>query len=104
MWSVCKKEIGQFFSSLGGYITIVLFLLVNGLFLFLLPDGNVFESGFASLDRFFDLARRGVSVIRDSRSTAQVKELSYPNDRFVLPIPLRELQTNENMIPNPGFN
>lgn len=56
MWSVCKKEIGQFFSSLGGYITIVLFLLVNGLFLFLLPDGNVFESGFASLDRFFDLA------------------------------------------------
>ncbi len=54
--------------------------------------------------RFFDLARRGVSVVRDSRSTAQMKELSYPNDRFVLPIPLRELQTNKNMVPNPGYN
>ena len=30
MWSVCKKELRQFFSSLTGYIAIIVFLLVNG--------------------------------------------------------------------------
>lgn len=54
--------------------------------------------------RFFDVARRGESLVRDDRSSAQVKELSYPDYRFVLPIPLRELQANEHMLPNPGFN
>lgn len=56
MWSICKKELGQFFSSLTGYIAIVLFLLINGLFLFLLSDSSIFEFGYASLDKFFELA------------------------------------------------
>jgi len=56
MWSICKKELQQFFSNLTGYITIVLFLLVNGLFLFVLPDSNIFDFGYASLDKFFELA------------------------------------------------
>lgn len=56
MWSICKKELGQFFSSLTGYIAIVLFLLINGLFLFLLNDSSIFEFGYASLDKFFELA------------------------------------------------
>ena len=55
MWSICKKELQQFFSNLTGYIAIVLFLLVNGLFLFFLND-NIFDFGYASLDKFFDLA------------------------------------------------
>ncbi len=55
MWSICKKELQQFFSNLTGYIAIVLFLLVNGLFLFFLTD-NIFDFGYASLDKFFDLA------------------------------------------------
>ena len=56
MWSICKKEFSQFFSSLTGYITIILFLLVNGLFLFVLKDSNIFDFGYATLDRFFDLS------------------------------------------------
>ena len=56
MWSICKKELKQFFSSLTGYIAIILFLLVNGLFLFVLNDSNLFDFGYASLDKFFDLA------------------------------------------------
>ncbi len=56
MWSVCKKEINQFFSSLTGYIAILLFLLVNGVFLFLLKGSSIFDSGYASLDKFFELA------------------------------------------------
>lgn len=56
MWSVCKKEFRQFFSSLTGYIAIVVFLLLNGLFLFVFPDTNLLDFGYASLDKFFELA------------------------------------------------
>jgi gliding motility-associated transport system permease protein len=56
MWSVCKKEFRQFFSSLTGYIAIVVFLLLNGLFLFVFPDSNILDFGYATLDKFFELA------------------------------------------------
>lgn len=56
MWSICKKELRQFFSSLTGYIAVVMFLLINGLFLFILKDSNIFDYGYASLDKFFELA------------------------------------------------
>jgi ABC-2 type transport system permease protein len=55
MWSICKKELHQFFSSLTGYIAIALFLLVSSIMLFLLGN-NLFEGGYASLDQFFELA------------------------------------------------
>lgn len=56
MWSICKKELNQFFSNLTGYIAIILFLLINGIFLFMLRDSSIFEFGYASLDKFFELA------------------------------------------------
>jgi ABC-2 type transport system permease protein len=56
MWSICKKELNQFFSNLTGYITIIVFLLINGVFLFILNDSSIFEFGYASLDKFFELA------------------------------------------------
>ncbi|MFT3679956.1 MAG: gliding motility-associated ABC transporter permease subunit GldF [Ferruginibacter sp.] len=56
MLTICKKELRQFFSNLTGYIAIILFLLVNGLFLFVLKDSNIFDFGYASLDKFFELA------------------------------------------------
>ena len=55
MWSICKKELRQFFSSLTGYIAIIVFLLVNGLMLFVFED-NIFDFGYTTLDRFFQLA------------------------------------------------
>jgi ABC-2 type transport system permease protein len=55
MWSVCKKELRQFFSSLTGYIAIIVFLLVNGLMLFVF-ENNILDFGYATLDRFFQLA------------------------------------------------
>ncbi len=55
MWSICKKECRQFFSSLTGYIAILVFLLVNGLMLFVFED-NILDFGYATLDRFFQLA------------------------------------------------
>lgn len=56
MWSICKKELNQFFSNLTGYIAMILFLLINGVFLFILNDSSIFEFGYASLDKFFELA------------------------------------------------
>jgi ABC-2 type transport system permease protein len=56
MWSICKKELQQFFSSLTGYVTIIVFLLLNGLFLFVFPDTNLFDYGYASLETFFQTA------------------------------------------------
>lgn len=56
MWSICKKELRQFFSSLTGYIAIVVFLLLNGLFLFVFPSSSVFDYGYATLDKFFEMS------------------------------------------------
>jgi len=55
MWSVCKKELRQFFSSLTGYIAIIVFLLVNGLVLFVFRN-NILDYGYASLDDYFSFA------------------------------------------------
>jgi ABC-2 type transport system permease protein len=56
MWAVCKKELRQFFSSLTGYIAILVFLLLNGLLLFVFPDTDILAYGYATLDKFFELA------------------------------------------------
>jgi ABC-2 type transport system permease protein len=55
MWMICKKEWQQFFSSLTGYIAIIVFLLANGLVLFVFQD-NIFDFGYATLNSFFQLA------------------------------------------------
>jgi ABC-2 type transport system permease protein len=55
MWSICKKELRQFFSSLTGYIAIIVFLLVNGLALFVFRN-NILEAGYATLENFFSFA------------------------------------------------
>ena len=56
MWSVCKKDLRQFFSGLTGYVAIIVFLLLNGLLLFIFGDYNILNYGYASLENFFTLA------------------------------------------------
>lgn len=56
MWSLCKKEFRQFFSSLTGYVALSAYLLLTGLLLFVFPDTNLLEEGYASLERFFELS------------------------------------------------
>ncbi|MBN2486313.1 MAG: gliding motility-associated ABC transporter permease subunit GldF [Bacteroidales bacterium] len=51
------KEITGFFSSLTGYIVIVVFIVVNGLFLWVFPGNlNIPDSGIASLSPLFETA------------------------------------------------
>ncbi len=57
MWSLLLKEISEFFSTVTGYVVVVVFLLANSLFLWIFPgDTNVLDSGYASLDTFFMMA------------------------------------------------
>lgn len=56
MIAIFKKEIHQFFSSITGYVAIILFLLANALFLFVFQDTNLFDLGYANLDGLFELA------------------------------------------------
>ena len=56
MWSICKKEFRQFFSSLTGLIAVVVFLLLNGLILFVFPGSGIFDYGYVTLEKFFQLA------------------------------------------------
>ena len=56
MLALFRKELTLFFSSLIGYIAIGLFLIANGLFIWVLPEFSVLEYGYASLDQLFSLA------------------------------------------------
>ena len=57
MYSLFKKEIKTFLGSLIGYLAVLVFLLVTGLFLWVFPGtNNIPDSGYASLEGLFSLA------------------------------------------------
>jgi ABC-2 type transport system permease protein len=57
MFAILKKEINTFFSSPIGYLVIAIFLLLNGLFLWVFKgDFNILDYGFADLSSFFLIA------------------------------------------------
>jgi ABC-2 type transport system permease protein len=57
MKSIILREIKSFFGSPVGYLVIALFLLLNGLFLWVFEgDYNILNSGFADMTPFFTLA------------------------------------------------
>lgn len=57
MWALFKKEISGFFSSLTGYLVIVVFLLLNSLFMWIVPGQfNVIGNGYATMDSLFAIA------------------------------------------------
>lgn len=57
MFSLFKKELVSFFGSIVGYIVIIIFLTINGLFLWVFPlEYNIIENGFANVDGLFILA------------------------------------------------
>jgi ABC-2 type transport system permease protein len=56
MLSILKKEITSYLSSLVAYVTIGVFLLVLGLFLWVFPDSSILDYGYAGLDSLFNTA------------------------------------------------
>ena len=57
MLALIKREINSFFASPIGYLVIAVFLVVNGLFLWVFNGNyNILDNGFADLSAFFELA------------------------------------------------
>ena len=57
MKAILKKEFNSFFASPIAYLVIGVFLLINGLFLFIFDDDfNILNAGFADVTPFFYLA------------------------------------------------
>lgn len=57
MYSVFRKEISSFLGSLTGYLVILVFLLLTGLFLWVFPGQyNIPDNGYATLEGLFLLA------------------------------------------------
>jgi ABC-2 type transport system permease protein len=54
MLAIFRKEINGFFSSLTGYVVIIVFLLINSMFMWVFPgEWNIFDRGYAGLDTIF---------------------------------------------------
>jgi len=57
MFTLYRKELSSFFTSLTGYIVVIVFLLINSLFMWVFPGSfNVIDSGYANMDSLFVLA------------------------------------------------
>lgn len=62
MLSIYLKEIKSFLSSLAGYVVLLVFLIATGLLLWvlpatnILPNANILDYGYASLEQFFAVA------------------------------------------------
>ncbi len=57
MFTLYIKEISSFLNSLIGYIVIIVFLLINALFLWVFPsDFNILDAGYANIDGLFMIA------------------------------------------------
>ena len=57
MFSIFRKEFRSFLSNATGYVVISIFLLLNGLFLWVIPgEFNILDSGYANLDGLFYLS------------------------------------------------
>ena len=57
MLAILKKELNSFFASPIGYLVIAVFLITNGLYLWVFKvDFNIINAGFADLNSFFFIA------------------------------------------------
>ncbi len=57
MLAILKREINSFFATSVGYLVIAIFLVINGVFLWVFKgDYNILDTGFADLNSFFELA------------------------------------------------
>ena len=94
MLTLYKKEISSFLSSLIGYIVIIVFLLINGMFLWVFQgEFNILDFGYANLDSLFMIAPFVLLFLIPAitmRSFAEEKRLG--TIEMILTKPLTEFQ------------
>ncbi len=72
MKSILLREIKSFFGSPIGYLVIAIFLLLNGLFLWVFEgDFNILNSGFADLTPFFTFRTMDINFSNSSSNHAK---------------------------------
>src|SRR5699024_10453670 len=95
MRAVFLKEINSFFSNLIGYLVIGVFLVVNGLFLWVFQgEYNIFDYGFANLAAFFKIAPWIFIVLIPAmcmRSFSEEKKLGTLELLLTKPLKMRDL-------------
>ena len=95
MIAIFKREIQSFFTSPIGYMVIALFLILNGLFLWVFKGVfNIFESGFANLSNFFNLAPWVFLLLIPAltmRSFSEEKKLGTLELLFIKPISMWQI-------------
>ena len=53
--------------------------------------------------RFDDMMRTGKDVVVLGSNQNVIETLTYPNDKFVYPIDIAEMDANSNMVQNAGY-
>ena len=95
MRSLIKREINSFFASPIGYLVIALFLVFNGLFLWVFNGiFNILDSGFADLSPFFQLAPWILLFLIPAvtmRSFSDEKKMGTLELLLTKPIPLQSI-------------
>jgi len=95
MFAIFRKEINGFFSSLTGYIVIIVFLLVNSLFMWVFPgEWNILDSGYAGLDTIFFLSPWVFLFLVPAvtmRMIAEEKHLGTIELLYIKPVTEREI-------------
>jgi ABC-2 type transport system permease protein len=56
MYAILKKEFNGFLNSLIAYIVITVFLVAIGMFMWVFPESNVLDYGFADMQTLFNMA------------------------------------------------
>lgn len=56
MLSIFRKELNSFLNSLIAYLVVLIFLVTTGIFLWIFPETNVIDYGYAEMDVFFSTA------------------------------------------------
>ncbi|KAA0991175.1 gliding motility-associated ABC transporter permease subunit GldF [Dyadobacter aurulentus] len=56
MFAIFRKEIGSFFNSLIAYMVMTVFLTAIGLIVWVFPESNILDYGYADMGSFFRLA------------------------------------------------
>lgn len=96
MLAILRKEVRYFFSSLIGPIVLVLFLLINSLFLWTYAPNeymNILSSGFASLEPLFSLAPWMYLILIPAMTMrAFAEEKAFGTMELLLTKPLTEFQ------------
>ena len=95
MTALIKREIQSFFSSTIGYLVVAIFLVVNGLFLWVFQgDYNILDAGFANLSAFFHLAPWVLIFLIPAvtmRSFSDEKKMGTLELLFTKPLSLRQI-------------